>query len=213
MIDVAPYSTLWASFVTITIVWLAALVAPGPDFLATVHTTLSGSRRSGAFVAAGIAVGIAAWATASLLGLGLLFQTAEWLYYAVKLIGAAYLVYLGVRILWSTRASRLASTSAEPVVSDIGAFRRGLLTNLSNPKAAALFGSLFAVLAPTAAPVWFDAGVVAMMVATSLGWYVAVACAMASGPVAVLYRRAERAISAAAGALFVGLGARMAADR
>lgn len=211
--DSAAYSTLWASFVTITAVWLAALVAPGPDFLATVHTALSGSRRSGVLVAAGIAAGMAAWATASLLGLGLLFRSAEWLYSTVKLAGAAYLVYLGIRMLWSARAPRVAIEPVRPAVSHFRAFRRGFLTNLSNPKAAALFGSLFAVLAPAAAPAWFDAAIVVMMVVTAGGWYVAVACAMTSGPVALLYRRAERAISAVTGALFVGLGARMAADR
>lgn len=210
--DLTAGSELYATFALVAAIWLAALVTPGPDFLATVHTALSGSRRAGALVGVGVGVGIGIWATASLLGLGLLFRTAEWLYVGVKLAGAAFLVYLGVRLLWSARRPGTAAHAPLPRVSNAGALRRGLLTNLSNPKAAAIFGSLFAALVPPDAPLWFDATLVATMAGSAAGWYVAVAWVMASGPVAALYRRLERLIAVVTGALFIGLGARLATD-
>jgi len=202
---------LWATFLTITGVWLAALVTPGPDFLATTHAALAGSRRSGVLVAAGVAVGMMAWATASVLGFTTLIRAAPWLYATVKIAGAAYLMYLGIRLLWSARTSHTA-VAVVPSGSSLSAFRRGLLTNLSNPKAAALFSSLFAVLTPATAPPLFDAALVGMMVATTAIWYAIVACVIASGPLSTLYRRAERAIAATTGLIFIGLGARLATE-
>ncbi len=211
--DASASGDLWASVAVLVGVWLAALVTPGPDFLATVNAALTGSRRAGVLVGVGVGIGMAVWATASLLGLGLLLRTSELLYGAVRLAGAAYLVYLGARLLWSARRRHDEADLGAAPLSDRGALGHGLLTNLSNPKAAALFGSLLAALTPPEAPLWFDVSLVLFMAGSAIAWYVAVACVMASGPVARAYRSAARAIAALTGALFVGLGVRLAADR
>ena len=93
------------------------------------------------------------------------------------------------------------------------AFRRGVLVDPSNPKAAAFFTSLFAVAVPPGALGWFSAAAVATVVAIAWGWCSAVACAVTVAPVARLYDRSRRLIAYAAGGLFVGLGARLATDR
>lgn len=204
---------LWAGFVTILLVWTVTVLSPGPNFLATVQAALARSRRAGLEVALGISVGTTLWATASLLGLGLLFQSAGWLYHAVRLAGAAYLVFLGVRTILSARRPAGPSSSNRPAVSGFQAVRRGILTDLSNPKAAAFFTSLFAVTVPPAAPFWFDTAIVALVVGIAGGWYALCACAVAVEPVAAFYRRARRAITMAAGVVFVALGLRLASER
>ena len=204
---------LWASLATITAVWLVTVISPGPNFLATAHAALSQSRRSGVLVAAGIAVGTTLWATVSLAGLGLLFQSAGWLYAAVKLAGGAYLIYLGLRTIAAAHRRPAVALPSRAPLTGRQAFRRGLLTDLANPKAAAFFTSLFAVAVPPTAPLWFDAAVVALVVAMAGGWYAVVACAMTAGPIPALYRRAERAIGYLTGAVFIGLGARLASER
>ena len=205
---------LWASLATITAVWLITVISPGPNFLATAHAALSQSRRAGVLVAAGIAVGTTLWATVSLAGLGLLFQTAGWLYAVVKLAGGAYLVYLGLRTIAAAHRRQAAAPSPTGArLTGRQAFRRGLLTDLANPKAAAFFTSLFAVAVPPTAPLWFDAAIVALVVAMAGAWYATVAWAMTAGPIPALYRRAERAIAYLTGAVFMGLGVRLAADR
>ena len=90
-------------------------------------------------MALGIALGTTIWAGLSLAGLGLLFAKVTWLYGLVKLLGAGYLIYIGLQTILSAR--RPAAKAAMPL-SDGRAFRRGLLTDLSNPKAAAFFTSL-----------------------------------------------------------------------
>lgn len=204
---------LWAGFATVLGIWIVTVVTPGPNFLATVHATVARSRRAGLLVAAGITLGTAIWGTASLFGLGLLFQAAGGLYQGVKIVGAAYLVYVGVRMILSARRASGAAGAVGPAVSGLRAFRHGLVTDLSNPKAAAFFTSLFAVAVPPSAPLWFDALLVASVTGIAGGWYSLCACAMASDPVVAVYRRAARAVSALAGLVFVGLGLRLATER
>jgi threonine efflux protein len=202
-----------AAFVTVVAVWLAALLVPGPDFAAIVHASVAGSRRSGLAAAAGVTVGLAAWAMASLFGLRAVLLAFEGLVTTVRLVGAAYLAYIGARLLWAAWCGDVSHPSSTTPRSVAAAFRRGLLTNLANPKALALFGSLFAVLVPPDAPPWFTFGMLAVVVTSTATWYTLVAVTVSTGAVARAYRRAERGITALTGAVFVGVGARLAADR
>lgn len=215
---------LWASLVTIFGVWGITVVSPGPNFLAASHTAASQSRRTGLLVATGIAIGTTIWATASLLGLALLFQTTGWLYQAVKYLGAAYLIIVGLRMAFSQgptsqhRASSQApspartsgATAAPAGFSTLGALRYGLQVDLSNPKAAAFFTSLFALAVPPQAPGWFQALIIALVVIMAGGWYALVACAMAMPAVSARYRASQRAIARLTGFVFVFFGARLA---
>jgi threonine/homoserine/homoserine lactone efflux protein len=203
---------LAVAFGTALLLWLAALITPGPDFAATAHASVLGSRRAGLAVAGGVTVGMAGWATASLFGLhAILFAFTE-LALAVRFAGAAYLVYLGLRLIWSARhASTTVSVLSTPLPAG-AAFRRGLLTNLANPKALALFGSLFAVLVPADAPNWFSVGLLLAILVTTGGWYTLVALALSTSGFTAGYRRFERAISVVTGVVFVGVGGRLATD-
>lgn len=203
----------WSAFLAVLGVWAVTVLSPGPNFLATVHTSLHSSRSAGLAVALGVAIGTAVWATASLAGLALLFQKAAWLYAAVKFCGACYLIYIGVRMIVSAQSQDAPVAAGHTTRSGWSAVRLGLLTDLANPKAAAFFASLFAVAIPPVAPLWFHALVVAAVVLVAGMWYVLCACLIVAPPIARAYRRAQSAVTAAAGALFVGIGARMAADR
>lgn len=194
-------------------VWLVALATPGPDTLAVSHTALSGGRRAGLACAAGVATGIAVWAAASLFGVALLFAQAGWLYRTVTLIGAAYLVLLGVRMLraaWKGGDAIMVTIGAGGAPAPARAFRRGLVTDLANPKAAALFGSLFAVALPPHLGLVEGATLVVGFAGTCLAWYALLATLLARPRAATVYRRAVRGVNALAGAAFLGFGARLA---
>jgi threonine efflux protein len=204
---------LGAAFLTALVVWLAALMTPGPDFAATVHASVGGSRRSGLAVGAGVTVGMAAWAVASLFGLHAVLLAFGGLATVVRLTGAAYLTFVGVRLLWSAWHGASAQAHAVAPRSVTGAFRHGLLTNLANPKALALFGSLFAVLVPPDAPPWFSLGFLVAVLVTTAGWYGLVAVTMSTDAIGRGYRRVERGMHAVTGALFVAVGARLASEQ
>ncbi len=76
-------------------VFLLVCLSPGPSFVVISSTAISASRRAGMFIGVGVAAATLTWATAVMLGLGLLLSQAAWLYNAIKLAGAAYLVSSG----------------------------------------------------------------------------------------------------------------------
>jgi len=207
----------WLHLLPIIGLWTLTVMAPGPDTLAVVSMSLGRSRRAGLAVALGCAVATLIWAAMSLAGLSLLFARAQWLYHAIRLIGAVYLVVIGVSLL---RAACKAHSAARPAATDRiatagvrRAFRLGLLTDLSNPKAAAFFTSLFAVSVPPETTAEFKLLIVALVPAIAGVWYALIAATVSLSPITRFYTRARRALEATAGLLFIALGAKLAADR
>jgi threonine efflux protein len=196
-------------------IWIVALVSPGPDALLVAQTAASAGRRDGFACAAGIGAGMAVWSAAALGGLATLFAEAAWLYRLVVLAGAAYLVVAGLRMLASAGRGGGHGTEEGPATGAVRpgafvAFRRGLLTNLSNPKAAVLFASVFAVTLPPHTGLGLGAVLVLGAACSSALWYVLLARLLSAEAVRVAYRRAERGVTAAAGACFAGFGAVLA---
>jgi threonine/homoserine/homoserine lactone efflux protein len=123
------------------------IATPGPDTALTVRNTLSGGRRSGIFTALGVVGGQATWTLATSAGISALLLASEPAFAAVKLLGAAYLVVLGAQALRA--AYRGGSVQAwVPTCgffrtpTPLAALRRGLISNLGNPKMAVFFTSL-----------------------------------------------------------------------
>jgi threonine efflux protein len=197
-------------------IWAVALVSPGPDALLVAQTSASAGRRNGFACAAGIGAGNAVWSVATLGGLAVLFAEAAWLYRLVVLAGAAYLVVTGLRMLaaaWRRddggEAEGLGAHAARPGGA-LASFRRGLLTNLSNPKAAIFFASVFAVTLPPQTGGGLRAALVLGAALSSALWFALLARLLSAGAVQAAYRRAERGVTAAAGACFAGFGAALA---
>jgi threonine/homoserine/homoserine lactone efflux protein len=207
----------WLHLLPIVGIWTLTVMAPGPDTLAVVSTSLGRSRRAGLAVAFGCAVATLIWAATSLAGLSLVFERAQWLYHAIRLSGAVYLVVIGGVLLRAAckrhPAARSAATDRIAPASIRRAFRLGLLTDLSNPKAAAFFTSLFAVSVPPETHVEFKLLIVAVVAAIAGAWYAVIATTVSWSPITRLYTRGRRALEATAGLLFIGLGAKLAADR
>jgi threonine efflux protein len=196
-------------------IWIVALVSPGPDALLVAQTAASAGRRDGFACAAGIGAGMAVWSAAALCGLATLFAEAAWLYRLVVLAGVAYLVVTGIRMLAAADRGGRDGTEEEPVTGAVHpgafvAFRRGLITNLSNPKAAILFASVFAVTLPPHAGLGLGTALVLGAACSSALWYVLLARLLSAEPVRVAYRRAERRVTATAGACFTIFGAALA---
>jgi threonine/homoserine/homoserine lactone efflux protein len=165
-------------------------------------------------VSLGVAFGTLIWAAAALMGLGLLFKAAAWAYQVVKYAGAAYLLAVGARMLFARRSSETEQCKEpEAVYTAARAFRHGLVVDLSNPKAAVFFTSLFAVTVPPASPLWYKSLIIFVVVGMSAGWYAFVACAMGWGPVAEKLRQSQRLVSRVTGAVFIALGLKLASDR
>jgi threonine/homoserine/homoserine lactone efflux protein len=217
-------------------VWLLAVVTPGPDFLVVVQSATARSRRHGLATGLGVCAAMLIWATGSMLGLSVLLARLSWLYDTIRLAGAAYLIFLGVRALWATRRRRrdrpVGTTAPRRVPPWLGrrrltprhdpgtapvslarAWRTGFLTNIGNPKAAAFFGSLLGALLPAGTDVAQRAVAVAGLVAIPACWYAAVALLFGLPAVARVYDAGRRWIDRVTAAILVALGARLAVQR
>ena len=202
-----------SSLLTLLAVHLLALATPGPDFLLVSRVAISTSRRAALLAAAGIALGVMAWAALALAGLHLLFAQIAWLQGAIKIAGGAYLVYLGARMLQaSLQQAPLGDNggaSAPVAVGDAAAFRSGLLTNLANPKAAIYFGSIFATFLSGSTSAAAKAAMFALVSLESLGWFALVATLFSLPAPRRLYLRAQRWIDGVAGTAFALFGLRL----
>ena len=122
------------------------IVTPGPDTALVTRNALMAGRRAASFTTLGIAVGSIVWALASVLGIAVLLEKSVLIFTVCKFAGAAYLGYLGLRsLIASLRGDKHAALTTRVAQAtrpgERVAFRQGLLNNLLNPKAGAIFAS------------------------------------------------------------------------
>jgi len=199
---------------TLSGIVLLACASPGPDFVAITSQSL-GDRRAGVFMGLGVTCAVAIWAILAVFGFGLLVQQFLWLYDGIRLAGAAYLAYLGLRMLMGAlRRPAGAHQIGRAARIGIGqAWRKGFLVGITNPKTATFFATLFVTLLPVGAPLWVYAAVVAVVVCVTAAWMCLLASCFSVGAVRRAYARIRRPIDALMGAALLGLGVRMAAGR
>ncbi|WP_190820048.1 LysE family translocator [Saccharopolyspora pogona] len=127
-------------------------VVPGPDF-AVVFRNATRSAKAGHLASAGVLAGVCVHITAAALGLSALLAQSAVAFTVVKVVGAGYLVFLGVQALWASRKKTVAEAPAEPARTSRLAFVQGFLSNVSNPKAVLFFVSLMPQFIDRTAPV------------------------------------------------------------
>jgi threonine efflux protein len=187
------------------------LVSPGPNFLVVVESTLRGGQRSGIFTSLGAATGDGLYALVGLLGFSTLSSQGEWLFQALKMIGAAYLTFLGLRMCLRRRAIPDGSDRGR-VAGFWRCFLRGLATDLSNPKTILFFGSIFAVTLRIDTPGFVKAAIWSEIVLISVLWRIALCRLFATPGLRGLYAKYALLIERLLGALVILLGWRMAAS-
>jgi threonine efflux protein len=206
-----PYVPVSATATLLSIAALhwAAMVSPGPNVLLVAQTAMSESRRAALAAAAGVASGAVVLTTAALLGLGFVVEQVDWARTVLRVAGAAYLVYLGVQI-W--RSASDPPAIGRPQTDDRGGwrdYRRGLLTNLTNPKAALFFGSILTPTLAAGASGWVAPAAVVLIFVDALVWHCLLAVLFARPGIQRGYARAKRTIDRVVGAALVLLGVRL----
>jgi RhtB (resistance to homoserine/threonine) family protein len=126
-----------ARFAAYLAVFALLIVTPGPDTALVIRNALGSGARAATATAFGIGIGSLVWALASLLGIAVVLETSATAFTVLKLAGAAYLAYLGIRTLLLGRRSAEPASVAR--LDDQTAFQQGVLGNLLNPKAAVIF--------------------------------------------------------------------------
>ncbi|WP_329246347.1 LysE family translocator [Actinoallomurus sp. NBC_01490] len=203
-----------ASFLTFLGVSALVIVTPGPDTAVTVSGTLGGGRRGGVSTALGVFCGQALWTLATSAGISALLVASAPAFLTVKYLGAAYLLYLGLHAIWSAvlhRSSRQAAVS-EPAQrrSPLACYRRGLLSDLGNPKMAVFFTSLLPQFGTHFVVLTLLGLVFCSMTFLWLAGY-----AVAIAKMGDLLRRSavRRALDAVTGTVLLALGVRLATEQ
>jgi len=189
------------------------IVTPGQDTALTIRNTLLGGRRAGVFTALGVSTAQAVWALATSLGLAALLAASEPAFLALKLVGAAYLVWLGAHSLlaaWRGTGARQRERGGANGLAARTAYRQGVTSNLGNPKMAVFFTSLLPQFAGSFAGLLALGVLFAVM---TLAWLSAYAAVVARAGDALRRPAVRRALDAVTGAILVALGLRLATER
>lgn len=186
------------------------IVTPGQDTALTIRNALLGGRRAALFTAVGVSAGQALWALAAAAGVAALLAASEPVFVALRLAGAAYLVWLGVQALVSALRRRNPElvhecTNLRPRV----AFRQGILSNLGNPKMAVFFMSLLPQFGSSFGEL-LALGLVFSCL--TLVWLTAYGAAVARAGDFLRRSRVRRVLDAAVGGVLVALGLRLAGE-
>ena len=185
--------------------------SPGPSFVMVARTAASTTRSNGLYAALGMGVGGFFFAVASLLGLQGLLHAVPSLYWALKLFGGLYLAYIGVRIFRGAKepldTQGLAQSTGKTAATRY--LGLGLMTQLSNPKTAIVYASVFAAFLPEQASLAFSCLVAGLVFAVEAGWYAIVAVVLSATKARATYLRFKAWVDRAAGGVMVALGLKL----
>jgi threonine/homoserine/homoserine lactone efflux protein len=198
---------------TFTVAAILIVLLPGPDTLVTVRSIVRGGRSAGTACAGGILVGLSLWISVAALGLAAVLRASEVAYTALRIVGACYLVWLGVQSLRSIRRPAPASDGpARRGVLGTG-FVAGLVTNLLNPKVGVFFVTFLPGFVPSGYPVGLTSLLFgAVFIALSVAYY-AVLVGLASRVTAWMTTpKVRRRMDALTGSVLLGFGIRLAVE-
>jgi threonine/homoserine/homoserine lactone efflux protein len=194
-------------------VFLLGAISPGPSFVVVSRMAISGSRADGVMAAIGMGIGGFLFACIAVAGLTAILLQVEWLNLALRLAGGAYLVWLGINI-W-----RAAPEPIEVAETETGrpstlwkSLLRGLFVQLSNPKTAIFYASMFAALLPSPTPSWMLFALPPMLFLNEFVWYAIVALGFSSRGPKAAYLRSKVWIDRAAGMVVGALGVKLMTD-
>ncbi|MDL5199715.1 LysE family translocator [Streptomyces sp. ALI-76-A] len=187
-------------------------VIPGPDMAVVTKRAIASGRAEALRTAAGITTGLLVWGVFTVVGLAAILAASAEAYFVVKILGASYLVFLGVQDLWQSRRS--APRTAELKATGSGrAYLTGLTTNVLNPKIAVFYTGLLPTLAPHGLPSAVGMGLLVLLhAALTLTWLGSYAYLVSR--VRSVFERpcVRRLLDRVTGVVLIGFGVRVAAE-
>ncbi|WP_321897291.1 LysE family translocator [Burkholderia cepacia] len=200
----------WPAVLTVFCVYAAGVVIPGPNFVAVVHKAVSSPRFEALALISGIVAVNLFWATCAIFGIGMVFASLPWLASSIRIAGAIYLMWFGLRLVRSKTSSGPTRNPRWHPMTSQSAFLQGVATNITNPKSIAFYAAVFSAATPehVAAPTFI--AMLSVVLLTATAWYGAVALILSQAPISAAYGRAKSSIDVVSGILIISLGIRHA---
>jgi RhtB (resistance to homoserine/threonine) family protein len=194
------------------------IVIPGPDTAVVTKNVLIHGRRAGFGTSLGVSAGISVWTIAAAVGVASLVRASEVAFTVLKLVGACYLIWLGIQALRAARGQTGEEHVAHPLSgSGMGAragFRQGFLSDLANPKIGIFFTSLLPQFVSAGHPVLLPFLILgAIFVVMTVVWLLAYTVVAARAAQMLMRPRVRAALDRFTGVVLIGLGLRLAVER
>ncbi|MEU9306405.1 LysE family transporter [Streptomyces sp. NPDC048256] len=193
----------------VALITVLAVIAPGADFAMIVRNSYLYGRRTGLLAATGVAAGVLVHVTYTMLGVGLLIASSTFLFTVIKLIGAAYLIYIGVRT-FRTKGEVEVDLTGRTGLTPLAALRAGFLTNVLNPKTTLFVVSTFSQVVSPGTPVREQVGYGLFMSLAHLLWFGVVAVFFSHDRMRTLMLRGQKVLNKVIGSVLAGLGVSLA---
>ncbi|WP_375256496.1 LysE family translocator [Streptomyces sp. PKU-EA00015] len=187
-------------------------VVPGPDMAVVTKRAIASGTAEALRTAAGITTGLLVWGVFTVVGLAAILAASAEAYFVVKILGAAYLVFLGLQALWQSRRSAPRTAESKTTGSG-GAYLTGLTTNVLNPKIAVFYTGLLPTLAPHGLPTAAGMGLLVLLhAALTLTWLGSYTYLVSRARSVFERPRVRRLLDRVTGVVLIGFGVRVAAE-
>lgn len=199
---------------TVILVHFLGVVSPGPDFAMVARNSLVHNRKIGIYTSLGIALGICVHVLYSLVGIGLVISQSILLFSAIKLIGAAYLIYIGIKSLRSkANTVEISSKKTQKTPSAKEAIKIGFLTNALNPKATIFFLAVFTQVINPSTPKSVQLVYGIVMVLLTFVLFSLISIGFSQEMVKKQFSKFQHHIERTMGAILIGLGIKIAISK
>lgn len=196
---------------TVSFVFLLAIISPGPDFIMVVKNSLQYSRKIGIFTAVGFCLAILVHIFYCMAGLAVLISKSILVFNILKLLGAAYLIYIGWKSFFSkSSVLEIEKTEQKKDISVFEAIKIGFLTNLLNPKATLFFLSLFTFVVSPDIPYRVLASLTLIMLLIMFGWFSLVAIFFTQKKVQETFSKFQNIFNKVFGGILMIIGIKVA---
>jgi RhtB (resistance to homoserine/threonine) family protein len=202
----------FAEFCAIVVIHLFGVMSPGPDFAIVLKNSVGLGRRAGLFTSLGVGIGVSVHMIYCVLGLGVVVSQSILVFNIIKLLGAAYLIYIGFRSLRAQPMKSIQVSAAEQSknLTDRKLFTMGFITNALNPKATIFFLSLFSVVINPETPIFVQTIYGLWMVCATIIWFSLVSIFFSKDSVRAVFQRLGHWFERVMGTLLILLGLRLA---
>lgn len=205
---------IFMNWLLLVAVFGVAVASPGPDLVMVIRNSVIYSRRAGVVTALGLGLGVIVHVSYTLAGLAAIIAKSVLLFSVLKYIGAAYLLYVGIKALRSRGMANPDTAIETPVVraemSDLTALRTGFITNLFNPKATMFFLALFSQIIHPDYSLAVQAVFGLTCVIMVMGWFSGVAVVLNTPAIKARFLKASKWIDRTCGGFFIALGLKLA---
>ncbi|WP_115718019.1 LysE family translocator [Gallaecimonas mangrovi] len=184
-------------------------MSPGPTFVVVARNAAGLSRQHGFATALGSGLGAAVFAVLALLGLHAVLAAVPMAFWALKIVGGCYLLFLAYKILRHAKSPLAFNGTESRPAGLFKTFLFGLMTQLSNPKTAIVFAGVFSALLPAHIALWLYLALPLAAFSVDTLWYVLVAFLLSAEKPRQTYLRAKTAIDRTAGAVMTLLGLKL----